>query len=298
MSLSLKTLFISYNIVYTVILQRRDSWRADVVVRPRRGVPDMLCKSIIAALLFFAFYAAVPPGLCASADNEILVSAAISLKNAFEEIGSVYEKQTGIKVRFNLGGSGLLQKQIETGAPVDVFASAGEKQMDDLQKNGLIIPGTRRNFAGNSLVLIVPVHSTVSIRSFADLARPEVGRISIGSPKTVPAGQYAEEALKNLRLWDALQPKIVLAENVRQVLDYVARGEVDAGIVYSSDMAGVKREAKIVANAPKGSHAAIRYPIAVVRQAGNQKAAQRFIDFVLSRAGQAILKKDGFLEAK
>jgi molybdate transport system substrate-binding protein len=256
-----------------------------------RGV--LILLAIISSAFAFAFYSTA-----GQQTGEILVSAAISLKKAFEEIASVYEKQTGIRARFNLGGSGLLQKQIETGAPVDVFAGAGEKQMDDLQRQGLIFPGTRHNFAGNTLVLIAPTRSRISIRSFADLAHPEVGRISIGSPKTVPAGQYSEEALKNLRLWDALKPKIVLAENVRQVLDYVTRGEVDAGIVYSSDMAGVQSEAKIVAHPPKGLHAPIQYPIAVVKQTGNEKAARRFIDLVLSRTGQAILKKYGFLGSK
>jgi molybdate transport system substrate-binding protein len=230
--------------------------------------------------------------------GEILVSAAISLKNAFGEIGSIYEKQTGIRTRFNLGSSGLLQKQIETGAPVDVFASAGEKQMDELQAKGLIVSETRRNFARNTLVLIVPTHTNISIHSFADLARPEVGRIAIGSPKTVPAGQYAEEALRNLKLWDTLQRRLVLAENVRQVLDYVTRGEVDAGIVYASDMAGERGQARIAANAPEGFHAPILYPIAVVKETGNPVEAQSFINMVIGKTGQAILKKYGFIGSK
>ena len=236
--------------------------------------------------------------LAAQKREEILVSAAISLKNAFEEIGSIYEKQTGIQVHFNFGASGLLQKQIETGAPVDVFASAGEKQMDDLQTKGLIISETRRNFAGNALVLIAPDQPRISLRSFADLVRPEIGRVAIGNPRTVPAGQYAEEALRDLKLWDALQPRLVLAENVRQVLDYVTRGEVDAGIVYASDMAGTHGKAVIAAYAPKGSHSPVRYPIAVVKETGNRADAQRFIDFVISSTGQAVLKKYGFVSSR
>jgi len=179
----------------------------------------------------------------------------------------------------------------------DVFASAGEKQMDDLKVQGLIVPETRRNFAGNALVLIVPAHPKIALKSFADLARPEIGRVAIGSPKAVPAGQYAEEALRNLKLWDALQPRLVLAENVRQVLDYVTRGEVDAEIVRASDMTEVHGQAAIAAQAPKGSDSPIRYPIAVVKQTGEGegKESQRFIELVLSGAGQAILKKYGFL---
>jgi len=227
--------------------------------------------------------------------GEILVSAAISLKNAFEEIGSIYEKQTGIGGRFNLGASGLLQKQIETGAPVDVFASAGEKQMDELQSQGLIISETRRNFARNALVLAVPAHSEISLHSFADLARMEVARVAIGNPKTVPAGQYAQEALKNLSLWDTLQSRLVLAENVRQVLDYVTRGEVEAGIVYASDLTEVHGEATVAAYAPEESHAPIQYPVAVVRETRNRTDAQGFIELVLSSTGQAVLRKYGFL---
>ena len=257
----------------------------------------MLWKRVIVTGLILSS-ACVSVCLATQKGGEILVSAAISLKEAFDEIGSLYEKQTGIRARFNFGASGLLQKQIEAGAPVDVFASAGEKQMDDLQTKGLIVPESRRDFAGNALVLIAPAHSKIVLRSFADLARLEIGRVAIGSPKTVPAGQYAEEALRNLKLWDAIQPKLILAENVRQVLDYVTRGEVDAGIVYASDMAGAHEETVIAAQAPKGSCSPIEYPIAVVKQTGEGRNAQRFIDLVLSRTGQAVLKKYGFLGSR
>jgi len=257
----------------------------------------MLWKRILVPVFLSTF---ISVGYCPAAQKggEILVSAAISLKETFEEVSSICEKQTGIRVRFNFGASGLLQKQIETGAPVDVFASAGEKQMDDLQAKGLIISETRRNFAGNTLVLIVPAQPKITLRSFSDLARPEIGRVAIGNPRTVPAGQYAEEALKNLKLWDVIQPRLVLAENVRQVLDYVTRGEVDAGIVYASDRAGAHGEAVIAADAPKGSHSPIQYPIAVVKETGNRADAQRFINLIISSTGQAVLKKYGFVSSR
>jgi molybdate transport system substrate-binding protein len=259
----------------------------------------MLWKSAIAAATILSSVFVVTDYChAAQRSGEILVSAAISLKEAFEEIGSLYEKQTGIRARFNFGASGLLQKQIEMGAPVDVFASAGEKQMDDLQTKGLIIPETRRDFAGNALVLIAPAHPQIALRSFAELARPEIGRVAIGNPKTVPAGQYAEEALRNLRLWDAMQPRLILAENVRQVLDYVTRGEVDAGIVYASDMAGAHEGTVIAAQAPKGSYSPIEYPMAVVKQTGQGWNARRFIDLALSSTGQTVLKKYGFLGSR
>jgi molybdate transport system substrate-binding protein len=256
----------------------------------------MVWKSGVAVVLAVAMVlVSAVYGVSGPKDGEILVSAAVSLKNAFEEIGSIYEKRTGVRVRFNLGASGLLQKQIESGAPVDVFASAGEKQMDALQSRGLILADTRRNFARNALVLIVPADSRLPIRSFAELVRPEVRKIAIGNPKTVPAGQYAREALSSLRMWDTLQSRFVLAENVRQVLDYVSRGETEAGIVYASDVSAAPAKAAIAAYAPKESHSPILYPIAVVKETGELQNARRFIDLTLGKEGQAILKKHGFL---
>ena len=229
-----------------------------------------------------------------AAQKGILVSAAISLRSAFEEIGLIYEKQTGVRVEFNLGASGLLQKQIEGGAPVDVFASAGEKQMDELQAKNLIIPETRRNLAQNTLVLIAPSDSQIALKSFPDLLKPDVERIAIGNPKTVPAGEYAGDTLRYFRLWDKIQPRLVLAENVRQVLDYVERGEAQAGIVYSSDVLNT-RGVKVAVTAPNESHKPILYPIAVVRGTASRVDAQRFIDLALSKAGQDILAKYGFV---
>jgi len=241
--------------------------------------------------------------LCVSCSHErkkaeIFVSAAISLKNAFEEIGVVYEKETGVSVKLNLGASGILQKQIEAGAPVDVFASAGTKQMDALQEAGLIVDSTRRNFVQNQLVLVVPSGSTLRLDSFDDLMSPEISRLAIGNPNTVPAGQYAEQALKSLNLWEAVQPRLVPSGNVRQVLDYVVREEVDAGIVYASDVPVTHGKVVIAAAAPENSHSPILYPIAVVRDAVSPSEARPFIDFVLDASGQAILGKYGFLTSR
>jgi molybdate transport system substrate-binding protein len=233
--------------------------------------------------------------MAAQKGEEIVVSAAISLKDAFAEIGKILETQAGIRVWFNLGASGLLEKQIEAGVPVDVFASAGEKQMDELQGKGLIVPETRRNFAGNALVLVIPKGYAIPLRSFGDLIRPDIARVAIGNPMTVPAGQYAQETLKNLHIWGSLESRLVLAENVRQVLDYIERGEVDAGITYDSDLAAAHGKADVAAYAPEGSHSRIVYPIAIVKEAGNQRGAQRFVDLTLSVAGQAVLKKHRFL---
>ncbi len=227
--------------------------------------------------------------------KEITVSAAISLKNAFEGIGKVFEeKHPGIKVRFNFAASGDLARQIEAGAPVDVFASAALKDMDDIDKKGFILAGTRMNFAANSVVLVTPATTNIRIKSFEDLKKAEVKKIVIGHPKTVPAGRYAEEVLIYLNLWDVVKDKLVFAEHVRQALDYVARNEVDAAMVYSTDAIARSKEVRIVMKAPDGSHQPVVYPIGVVKGSKNEFLAKYFINLVLSTNGKNILKKYGF----
>ena len=200
------------------------------------------------------------------------ISAAISLKNAFEDIGKIFrERNPEIKLLFNFGGSGDLARQIEAGAPVDVFASAAQKDMDDIDRKGLVAGNSRRDFTGNVLVLVQPAGSNIPVRSFHDLQRAEVKKIVIGNPKTVPAGRYAEEVLRYLHLWSVVQDKLIFAEHVRQALDYVARNEVDAGIVYSTDAMVRSREVIPVIRAPQGSHAPILYPIAILKGARDEK---------------------------
>lgn len=229
-------------------------------------------------------------------NENLTISAAISLKDAFDEIGNAYYAKTKTKIDFNFGASGVLQQQIETGAPVDIFASAGEKQMDALAKTDLIDAATRRDFARNTLILIVPINSKLNINSFADLMNPEVQKIAVGNPKTVPAGQYAEESLRKMNLQNALQPKLIQAENVRQVLDYVMRGETDAGIVYATDALTAKEIVRVVAMAEESSHAPILYPIAVIKNTRQKQAAQDFVNFIVSAEGQTILRKYCFSE--
>lgn len=263
---------------------------------PSERAPRCLWIRIAGVMLaLLAFGASSSPG--GDRDREILVAGAISLKEALAEIGPIYERQTGIRVRFSLGASGLLQRQIESGAPIDVFASAGEKQMDQLQAKGMILPETRRTIARNALALVVPVGSN-AIRRFEDLAHPSMTRLAIGNPKTVPAGQYAEETLRKLRVWERVQSRVVLAENSRQVLDYVVRGEADAGIVFVSDATRMQGKVTVAAHAQKGSHRPILYPAAVVKESGSRRDAERFIALLLGDPGQAILKKHGFLGAR
>lgn len=152
-------------------------------------------------------------------------------------VGRLCQQRTGHKVAFIFGASGELERQIEAGAPASVFASAGQREMDQLQSKGLVESGTRVNFARNSLVIIVPSGSTLHVSPVEELAGPQIQRIALGDPQTVPAGVYARELLERVNLWTRLQSRLVFAENVRQVLDYVMRGEVDAGIVYATDVA-------------------------------------------------------------
>lgn len=234
-------------------------------------------------------------GIARAETKELTVSAAISLKNAFEEIGRLYEaKEGGTKVLFNFGASGDLVKQIEGGAPVDVFASAAQNDMDEAGKKGLLLAGSRADFADNTVVLIVPMTAKTSMKSFEDLKADSVKKIAVGNPKTVPAGRYAEEIFQYYRIFDAIKDKLIPTDNVRQALDYVARGEVDAGVVYSTDAMARTAEVRIAVTAPERSHRPVIYPIAVVKGTKNEAAAKAFIAFVLSPEGQRILEKYGF----
>ncbi len=235
----------------------------------------------------------------ADAPKEITVSAAISLKNAFEEIGKIFEAQNkDVKVLFNFGSSGDLMAQIKGGAPVDVFASAALKDMDALESDGFVIKGSRSNFASNTLVLIKPIAAKTTIASFEDLGKADVKKIAAGSPGTVPAGRYADEVFQYFKIADAVKDKLVFTENVRQVLDYTARGEVDAGVVYATDAMMRAAEVAISTTAPEGSHKPIRYPIAVVKGSRNEKAARDFVAFVRSPEGMKILESYGFKQVK
>lgn len=229
-----------------------------------------------------------------AAGTEITVSAALSLKAPFEEIGRVYEKKTGIRVIFNFAASGLLQKQIEAGAPADVFASASPKEMIALERSGLLIAESRADFAGNEVVLIAGKNRSMQITSFSDMKKSSVIRVAIGNPATVPAGKYAQETLLTLGLWNDLQAKLVYAENVRQVMDYVARDEVDAGMVFLTDSVVRGRDLRVIAEAPASSHSPVTYPIAIIRGSTNKAAAQAFISLVVSKEGGDILLKHGF----
>lgn len=247
----------------------------------------------IKLLFVFLLGAVVLWGVPASAGQELTVSAAASLSNALKEVAAQFETtHPGVKVVCNFAASGVLLQQMAKGAPVDVFAAADQKTMNQAQEKQLIVSGTRKNFVSNRLVLIVPLESKLIVSGLQDLSGPQVKRVAVGNPATVPAGRYTKEALEKAGLWDQLSPKFILAESVRQVLDYVSRGEVDTGFVYSTDAAIAKGKVKVIQTVTQ--HAPILYPIAVTAATAKQALAQSFVDFVVSPAAQEILAKFGF----
>jgi molybdate transport system substrate-binding protein len=242
--------------------------------------------------MLVALIVAGPPAAVA---QELTFSVAISMKDATEELGRRFmQARPGVVLRYNWGSSGELQKQIEAGAPVDLFVSAAARQMDELEKKGLILAATRRVFARNVLTIVKPADSRLDLARAADLLDPRVTKIVIGNPRTVPAGQYAEESLRALGLWDRLQPKLVFSENVRQALDYVARGEVDAGFVYTTDVAVRGRDVKEALRPSEDTYRPVTYPVAVVKDTRQPALARAFIDLLVSQEGQQVLARLGF----
>lgn len=224
---------------------------------------------------------------------DITVSAAASLKDAFGEIARQYQQQyPDAKVKLNTAASGVLLQQLAQGAPVDVLATADEATMDKAAEQKLIVPSGRQTFAHNSLVLVVPKKAKGVPKSLNALQQPEIGRIAIGKPQSVPAGAYAQTALQQAGLFASLQAKYVYTQNVRQALDYVARGEVDAGFVYRTDAQLQQDKLTIAMTVPTGKP--VSYPLAVTAASKQPAEAQRFVAYVLSPKGLAVLKKYGF----
>jgi molybdate transport system substrate-binding protein len=239
--------------------------------------------------------ALVPLLASPAAAAELTVSVAVSMKEAVEEVGRAFTSaHPGVTLRYNLGASGDLQKQIEAGAPVDVFISAGQRQMDELARRGLVVAPTRRVFARNVLVAITPVDSRTDLAKPTSLLEPAVARIAIGNPKTVPVGQYAEESLRSLGLWDRVRGKLIFAENVRQVLDYVSRGEVDVGFVYSTDVAVRAGRVKEAFRPPEDTYQPVAYPAAVLAGSREPRLARALVDALASAEAHAVLRRLGF----
>ncbi|TAG87708.1 MAG: molybdate ABC transporter substrate-binding protein [Oscillatoriales cyanobacterium] len=223
----------------------------------------------------------------------LTVSAAISLSPALAEIKTVYQgSNPNVNITYNFGASGALGQQIQQGAPVDVFFSAATKQMNDLQQANLLLNETRRNLLTNRLVLITPKNGVV-LSDFKQLTDARIKRIAIGEPKSVPVGQYTQEMLTKLGLWQQLQPKLVLGSNVRQVLTFVESGNVDAGIVYMTD-AKASDKVTVRLTAAENLHSPIVYPVAVIRSSRHPDAAKMFVEFLAGDRAKIVFKKYGF----
>jgi molybdate transport system substrate-binding protein len=223
---------------------------------------------------------------------DLVVSAAASLSNAFGDIGKAYEvKHPGNKIVLNFAASDVLLKQIEQGAPADVFASADEVTMDKASASKMTDASTRKDFAANTLVLIVGANAKTP-HTLQELTAADYQHIAIGNPDSVPAGRYAKEALDSAQLWDKLRPQIVPAQNVRQALDYVARGEAQAGFVYATDAQTQRDKVQVAMTVPTATP--VRYPIAVTNKSQHADLARDFVAFIVSPDGEAVLKKYGF----
>jgi molybdate transport system substrate-binding protein len=225
---------------------------------------------------------------------ELMVHAAASLSDAMKAIGAAYEKESGDKVQFNFGASSTLARQIEEGAPADLFLSADEAKMDSLQKKGLILEGTRRSLLSNVLVVVVPTDAKALPKMAADLSKPEFKKIALAEMQTVPAGIYAREYLQKTGLWDSLKDKVVPTENVRAALAAVESGNAEAGFVYKTD-AMISKKVKVAleisgADAPK-----ISYPLAVVKNSKTPENAKKFAEYLAGPKSREVFEKFGFI---
>lgn len=231
---------------------------------------------------------------CSSASDKptLIVSAPASMSDAVSEITRKFEaSHPQVDVKVNFGASGSLEQQVEKGAPVDVYLSAGKKEMDTLTRKNLV--KTVHSFAGNSLVLIEPKDSADRIQSLKDLTNKNIKWLAIGEPGSVPAGRYAYQSLNSYHLWDNLKQKLVFGKDVRQVLTYVEKGNVNAGIVYKTDALTTKN-IRIVQTLPENSHQPIQYFVGMVKQTQHANEAAEYENFLLSQESIRILHKYGF----
>ena len=260
----------------------------------RRKLLVLIATALATLLLVMGLPILTSSPVSAQSNNNLLISAAASLKEALEEIKPLYQQsKPNVNINYNFGSSGALQQQIEQGAPADIFISAAKKQVDALEQKGLLVPGTRNIIAKNRLVLVVP-KNVVGITSFYSLKDAKVKKIAIGEPRSVPAVQYAQQVLEKLKIWSEIKSKLVFANNVRQVLAYVESGNADAGLVYITD-AKISDKVKVVVTADEKYHSPIIYPLAVVKRSKNVDAAKEFSQFLSSNQAKTVFKKYGFI---
>ena len=232
-------------------------------------------------------------------EQSILVAAAASLKNAYEDklIPMFEEANPGVTVKGTYDSSGKLQTQIEEGLEADVFMSAAKKQMTALDEEGMIASDTITDLLENKIVLIVPTGNEKKLEKFEDIENAD--SIALGDPASVPAGQYAQEALTNLGIWDKIQDKVSFGTNVTEVLNQVAAASVDAGIVYATDAASMADQVEVVAEAPEGSLAKkVIYPVAVVKGTAHEEVAKEFVAFLQTDKAITVFEEYGFSSAQ
>ena len=232
-------------------------------------------------------------------ETEILVAAAASLKNAYEDklIPMFEEANPGVTVKGTYDSSGKLQTQIEEGLDADVFMSAATKQMKALDEEGMIASDTITDLLENKIVLIVPAGNEKKLEKFEDIEKAD--SIALGDPASVPAGQYSEEALTNLGIWDKIQDKVSFGTNVTEVLNQVAAASADAGIVYATDAASMADKVEVVAEAPEGSLSKkVIYPVAVVKGTAHEEVAKEFVAFLQTDKAITVFEDYGFSSAQ
>lgn len=242
-------------------------------------------------LIAFIFLMTAPPAACA---DDVLVSAAASLTDALKEIGRRYQAKSKNKVTFAFASSSTLARQIEAGAPADIFFSADLQTMDTLEKDGRLEPGTRKQLLSNQLVIVVPADGPTLVNSPRDLLDSRVRKIALAEPSSVPAGLYSKAYLESLGLWDKIKSKIVPVLDVRATLASVELGNVDAGFVYKTD-AATSKKVKIVFEVPIGTGPKIIYPVAILKESKRKAAAKEFLDVMMSPAGLNVFKRYGFV---
>lgn len=234
----------------------------------------------------------------ANQPTQLTVSAASSLKDVIEDIEPLYQQQhPETKIIYNFGSSGSLQQQIEQGAPIDVFISAASKQMNTLEEKQILLTETRRNLLKNQMVLITSetnAKNNPKFDNFDDLTNQQIKTIALGESESVPAGKYAQEVLTSFQIADKVTPKAVYGKDVRQVLNYVATGNADAGIVYRTDVQ-ITDNVKIVAIAPENTHSPVVYPVAVIKDSQHPEAAKNLIEFLTTPEAKEVFEENGFI---
>jgi len=225
---------------------------------------------------------------------EVRVFAAASLTDSLKEVAAGYAKKSSDRIVFNFGASSTLARQIEDGAPADIFFSADEAKMDRLAAKGLIDKSTRKSGLSNSLVIVVAADNGASVASARDLTNAAIRRVALGDPKAVPIGIYAREYLERLKLWADVAPKVVATENVRAALAAVEAGNADASIVYKTD-AAISKKVKIAYEVPPDKSPNISYPVALVNDAPTPQAARRFLEYLDSGEAERIFSRYGFV---